>query len=165
MLFSELVPGVFTMEPTLISTLTLTRTRTRPLTLPRTPNPSPNPNPNQGVFTMELVMPVARSADGVVAPLLAPSGGDAGLLRQYQAGETKGLLVFVGHVDLGRSSRRITVSLSLPKTKSCNLLLEQKGGALRVRYGEPIAPLQAFHAALALAHWLRSGDLQRAPQR
>ena len=31
---------------------------------------------------MELVMPVARSADGVVAPLLAPSGGEAGLLRQ-----------------------------------------------------------------------------------
>ena len=117
-----------------------------------------------GVFTMELVMPVARSADGVVAPLLAPPGGEAGLLRQYQAGDTKGLLVFVGHVDLGRSSRRIKVSLSLPKTKSANLLLEQEGGALRVRYCEPIAPLQAFHAALALAHWLRSDD-QRAPQR
>ena len=34
-------------------------------------------------------MPVARSADGVVAPLLAPSGGEEGLLRQYQAGATK----------------------------------------------------------------------------
>ena len=71
------------------------------------PNPDPNPNPNPNPNSNPNPNPnqVARSADGVVAPLLAPSGGDEGLLRQYQAGETKGLIVFVGHVDLGRGSR------------------------------------------------------------
>ena len=107
-----------------------------------------------GVSTMELVVPVARSSDGVVAPLLAQDR-ESGLLRQYAQGDTKGLMVFVGHVDLGRRSRRIKVALSLPKTSSRNLVLEQSGGALRVRYCEPVNPLQAFHAALALAHWLQ----------
>ena len=76
-----------------------------------------------GVHTMELVMPVARTSDGVVAPLLCAAGGQAGLLRQYAAGDTRNLLVFVGHVEKS-AKKRIKVTLSLPKTQSANLLLE-----------------------------------------
>ena len=120
-------------------------------------------------------MPVARSADGVVAPLTVSKGGTGGLLEQYSAGVTGGLLVFVGHVErrsggggggggggghggkkVRESGGRLKVTLSLPKTESGTLILELlPDGALRVRYCEPIAPLIAFHAALSLLHWLK----------
>ena len=138
-------------------------------------------------------------------PTPHPHPASRRLLARYERGETKGLLVFVGHLEpagdgcvvrLGvktppsttfhhpdltssqacpRWSRvcyglfilSVTVA-GLPKMKSANVTihLTRSGGVGRVAYSPPVAPIQAFHAALALihyvtvtaAHWRHGGE-------
>ena len=131
--------------------------------------------PIAGVHTLELIVPHGHGEDGCVVPLqnLADSSPD-GLLTRYERGETKGLLVFIGRIDAQMSPRDAlrkgarpmertgcTCSLSLPKTTSKNLYIgvhsttSEGNDAVtsEVAYSPPIAPIQAFTAALALQHW------------
>ena len=122
--------------------------------------------PVEGLHVMELVVPHGsrRSRDGVVAGYPASTPRD-GLLACYERGETKGLLVFVGKLAIapralsaGEDAPSVSVRLSLPKTDSGNLVLKQSGRggpaalASVVEYTEPVAPVQAFFAALSMMH-------------
>ena len=108
-------------------------------------------------YSMELVVPAAKRGGATQAH--KPRGPSDTLLQRYGRGETEGLLVFVGQVARSAAAEApsAAVRLSLPKTDSGNLLLQTSGrrGANRatLEYRDPLSPLAAFSAALALVHW------------
>lgn len=104
--------------------------------------------------TLELIIPHAAAG--------TPRPSASGLLARYARGETSGLLVFLGRVEWlrGDAGDGLGVRLSLPKTDSGNLLLrlpQTRGACAALEYREPISPIQAFNAALALMHWNERG--------
>ena len=98
--------------------------------------------------TLELIIP--HHAAGTPRP------SASGLRARYARGETSGLLVFLGRVERGDAGDGLGVRPSLPKTDSGNLLLrlpQTRGACAALEYREPISPVQAFNAALAVMHW------------
>jgi hypothetical protein len=118
--------------------------------------------PIGGVHTLELIVPhgAAGRADGAVVPLqnlaAASNAPHEGLLPRYERGDVAGLLVFVGRIQpmgSGNGGGGCVCKLSLPKTQSKNLALSVGPAESHVAYKPPIAPIQAFTAALALRHF------------
>lgn len=117
----------------------------------------------RGVYTMELLIPQTPSTTFTAAPSAdgrEPTGASpmlaSPMLRAYENGSTDGLLVFVGAVDV--TGEAVDVRLSLPKTESGTLRIRYlTDGLAEVSYAPPLAAVHAFHATLALAHWLEGG--------
>ncbi|KAL1512291.1 hypothetical protein AB1Y20_005553 [Prymnesium parvum] len=112
------------------------------------------------VYTMELLLPRSLSRDHTPVARVSSATDSNGLLRLNERGKEDSLLVFTGRVDVVQSSSRnrdayTGVRLSSPSTNSANLEIRLPRGntAQSVRYCAPIAPVHAFCAALALAHW------------
>ena len=128
--------------------------------------------PVAGVHLFELLLPQPRggrppsrahpssasgdaAAKGGSAATAMRRCGGSGLVGAYEAGDTEGLIVFVGAVEIGTCGAAVT--LSLPKTSSANLALEAcPNGTVKLRYAPPISAVAAFHAALTFAHWLEN---------